>query len=487
MAKNNIPPEQPFTDQVSELGYQYEGTHNQYGNHGYGTLDGWTNNRVEYLRQNEDGTTTKLEYFYNNSSNEFTGVRATTLSSNGRQIDCKSFTVLEEFYSSSYAQANNMPHSTPEGTKNEETPNLMNTGENAPSTPDEFTDSSGDNSTFHGDGDNGDKSEIDTINERADAEDLERIRGINLTEYTTLDKTTFNTEAFEEFKNIIVVDIDDIKKLHRYVCIACNYLTVDIKHSFNRVVTSFDSLNKLTKEKVQSEWDYRITMAENQTYKINSSFNNIISNLKDIIAKDEETDDDKKGSTRYTRPIDEITPVEPTIPVDLDSLNKLTPAIAGAISFTEVISMYTTIGSDNVVQSSLTGNYGLLGLIHRNDKYYYKIIDKATGQVYFVEMNDKSKIEWDERGERKAIEIVGDGANILKLPQEGDVLVRNPEVGDVYFLNGEQMTFDGIDYYFISDNVTGEVGYIPVNTSLSEPVLVSELGSVTSDNISEVK
>ena len=102
-------------------------------------------------------------------------------------------------------------------------------------------------------------------------------------------------------------------------------------------------------------------------------------------------------------------------------------------------------------------------------------------------MNDKSKIEWDERGERKAIEIVGDGANILKLPQEGDVLVRNPEVGDVYFLNGEQMTFDGIDYYFISDNVTGEVGYIPVNTSLSEPVLVSELGSVTSDNISEVK
>lgn len=334
--------------------------------------------------------------------------------------------------------------------------------------------------------DTGDKSEIDTINERADAEDWERFKGISLTAYT-IDKITFDTEAFEEFKNIIVVDIDDIKKLHRYICNACSYLTVDIKQSLNKVVSSFDSLNKLTQEKVQSEWNYRITMAKSQTYKMNSSFNDIISNLKDKIAKNKKTDADNEGSTRDPKPVDEITPVEPTIPVDLDTLTKLTPAIAGAITFTEIVSMYTAIGSETVVKSSLTGNYGLLGLIHQNDKYYYKIIDKATGQVYFVEVNDKSKIEWDERGERKAVEVVGDGANILKLPQEGDVLVRNPEVGDVYFLNGEKMTFDGIDYYFISDNVTGEVGYIPVNASLSEPVLVSELGSVTSDNISGVK
>lgn len=331
------------------------------------------------------------------------------------------------------------------------------------------------------------EEEDDAISEKADQEDFERFRGINLTEYTTLDKITFNTEAFEVFKNIIVVDIDDIKKLHRYICNACSYLTVDIKQSLNKVVSSFDSLNKLTQEKVQSEWNYRITMAKSQTYKMNSSFNDIISNLKDKIAKNKKTDADNEGSTRDPKPVDEITPVEPTIPVDLDTLTKLTPAIAGAITFTEIVSMYTAIGSETVVKSSLTGNYGLLGLIHQNDKYYYKIIDKATGQVYFVEMNDKSKIEWDERGERKAVEIVGKEANILKLPQEGDVLVRNPEVGDVYFLNGDKMTFDGIDYYFISDNVTGEVGYIPVNTSLSEPVLVSELGSITSDNVSEVK
>ena len=41
----------------------------------------------------------------------------------------------------------------------------------------------------------------------------------------------------------------------------------DIKDAFNTVVESFDSLNKLTKEKVKSEWDYRITMAEKQIYK----------------------------------------------------------------------------------------------------------------------------------------------------------------------------------------------------------------------------
>ena len=160
MAKNNIPPEQPFTDQVSELGYQYESTHDQYGNHGYGTLYGWTNNRVEYLRQNEDGTTTKLEYFYNNSSNEFTGVRATTLSSNGRQIDCKAFIDLEEFYSSSYAQKNisentGESQSQAEGEQKKSTASDDNSGNLMPKTdppdPTEFKEDKeeGDGSKFH--------------------------------------------------------------------------------------------------------------------------------------------------------------------------------------------------------------------------------------------------------------------------------------------------------------------------------------------------
>ena len=102
-------------------------------------------------------------------------------------------------------------------------------------------------------------------------------------------------------------------------------------------------------------------------------------------------------------------------------------------------------------------------------------------------MNDKAKITWDERGERQAIEIVGDNAFVMKLPQEGDVLVRTADVGDVYFLNGEKMTFDGIDYYNISDNQTGEVAYIPLGSGVSEPTLVSNLGGTSlADSLSEV-
>ena len=75
----------------------------------------------------------------------------------------------------------------------------------------------------------------------------------------------------------------------------------------------------------------------------------------------------------------------------------------------------------------------------------------------------------------------------MKLPQEGDVLVRIADVGDVYFLNGDKMTFDGIDYYNITDNITGETAYIPVGEAISGPTLVSNLGSTSlSDSLGEV-
>ena len=269
-------------------------------------------------------------------------------------------------------------------------------------------------------------------------------------------------------------------------------------------------MNPKTKEKLQSTIDLEyLTLLLSKKYRSNitEGFNNLISELTQNIKDNGAIDENASGSTNSpgtnteyaggyggggghsggstdTSPIGDITPQTPT---NQDNLNMLTPAIAGMVAFTEVVSMYTSIGAENSVQSSLTGNYGLLGLVHQNDKYYYKIIDKTTGQVYFVEMNDKAKITWDDKGERQAIEIVGDNAFVMKLPQEGEVLVRTAAVGDVYLLNGEKMTFDGIDYYNISDSVTGEVAYIPLGSGVSEPTLVSNLGSTTSsDSSSEV-
>ena len=298
----------------------------------------------------------------------------------------------------------------------------------------------------------------------------------------------------------------DVKELRDKVIDAADYFNENIVTGIDNIITSLEELNPKTKEKLQKTDLEYLKLSLSKTYRnnITEGFNDLIDELTKNLYDNDAIDTNSSGEAETNnpegiprnpggggggggggstdpKPIDEITP---EIPINKDNLDKLTPAIAGMVTFTEVVSLYTSIGSENTIQSSLTGNYGVLGLVHKNDKYYYKIIDKSTGQVYFAEMNDKAKITWDERGERVTVEIVGEGVNILKLPQEGDVLVRNPEIGDVYFLNGEKMTFDGIDYYFISDSVTGEVAYIPLGSGVSEPTLVSTLGGIPSANSS---
>lgn len=547
MANNNIPPEQPFTDQVSELGYQYIDTYEQYRNKGFGTLDGWTNHRVEYLRQNEDGTTTKIEYFYNNSSKKFEGVRATTLSSNGRSmIDSKTFKDLGEFYDSSYAQKN-ISENTGES--------QSQTGNDAPTDPNEFEETNNSEEDIEGsinptttedeqkqstasDDNSGNLIETDPPDSTEFKEKKEEgtsskfsfdIHDIStkVNSFTTSlvdtaknnisnilsnqEESTFNADAYESFKNLnIKVDLTDVKELRDKVIDAADYFNENIVTGIDNIITSLEELNPKTKEKLQktdSDLEYlKLSLSKTYRNNITEGFNDLIDKLTQNIKDNRAIDDEIRGSsasktyesiqhitntnTGSGGESTETTPIEDIvseIPINQDTINKLTPAIAGMVTFTEIVSMYTTIGSENSVQSSLTGNYGLLGLVHQNDKYYYKIIDKSTGQVYFVEMNDKAKITWDDKGERQAIEVVGDNAFVMKLPQEGDVLVRTADVGDVYFLNGDKMTFDGIDYYNITDSITGETAYIPVSEAISGPTLVSNLGSTSlSDSLGEV-
>ena len=318
------------------------------------------------------------------------------------------------------------------------------------------------------------------------------------------EEATFKVDAYESFKKLnIKVDLTDVKELRNKVIDAADYFNENIVTGIDNIIASLEELNPKTKEKLQKIDLEILKLSLSKTYRnnITEGFNvlidNLTQNLNDNDAIDTNSSGEAKtdnpgdiptnpggggggggGSTR-PKPIDDITP---EIPVNQDNLNKLTPAIAGMIAFSEVVALYTSIGAENFVQSSLTGNYGLLGLVHQNDKYYYKIIDKSTGQVYFAEMNDKAKITWDDKGERQAIEVVGDNAFVMKLPQEGEVLVRTADVGDVYFLNGDKMTFDGIDYYNITDSITGETAYIPVSEALAGPTLVSNLGSTSSSN-----
>lgn len=320
------------------------------------------------------------------------------------------------------------------------------------------------------------------------------------------EEATFKVDAYESFKNLnIKVDLTDVKELRNKVIDAADYFNENIVTGIDNIIASLEELNPKTKEKLQKIDLEILKLSLSKTYRnnITEGFNDLIDKLTQNLNDNDAIDTNSSGEAETNnpgviptnpgrgggggggstkpKPIEDITP---EIPVNQDNLNKLTPAIAGMIVFTEVVSLYTSIGSENPIQSSLTGNYGLLGLVHQNDKYYYKIIDKSTGQVYFAEMNDKAKITWDDKGERQAIEVVGDNAFVMKLPQEGDVLVRTADIGDVYFLNGDKMTFDGIDYYNITDSITGETAYIPVSEALAGPTLVSNLGGIPSANSS---
>ena len=58
---------------------------------------------------------------------------------------------------------------------------------------------------------------------------------------------------------------------------------------------------------------------------------------------------------------------------------------------------------------------------------------------------------------------------------EGNILERIAKIGDIFFLNDDNISIDGIDYYNISDSITGKNLYIPISDSIAKPDLISNI------------
>ena len=158
-------------------------------------------------------------------------------------------------------------------------------------------------------------------------------------------------------------------------------------------------------------------------------------------------------------------------------MQKYSSIIVATVLFSEIVPLYEVIGDQTSIQSvTNTDIYKLIGIQKEADKYYFKILDSSTGKIYFAEINDKIKINWDQLGERKAVEVIGDNVFIMKEPAiEGNILERIAKIGDIFFLNDDNISIDGIDYYNISDSITGKNLYIPISDSIAKPDLISNI------------
>lgn len=138
----------------------------------------------------------------------------------------------------------------------------------------------------------------------------------------------------------------------------------------------------------------------------------------------------------------------------------LVSSIVGAITFKEIVPLYSTIGTSSTQSASLTGNYGLLGVVNENGKYYYKIIDKDTNSVYYVEIDDKANI--------------GDFSQVLEI-KEPETMLTSTEIGSnnfykltesntCYLVQGE---VENNDIKFVNVSENGNSYYIPLSDSVN--------------------
>lgn len=317
-----------------------------------------------------------------------------------------------------------------------------------------------------------------------------------------MNNMTFDVETLKGKLNNINISVDDIKNVRSKAIELLQYFDDKVLKLSKEIVDNFPSINELTKEKLISyglDVDYLIYIYNSHQNTIAYHLNDVIESLAQSIEANLATNDNGKGTetgkiseikagnnggnSGSSTPSTDTSTVDETVAIDQETLTRLMPAVTGMVTFAEIVSMYEKIGNNLPVQSSEAGQYGIIGVVQENGKYYYKLLDTKTGKVYFTEINEKSKINWDEKGERKVVEVKDENAMILnKTGESDDGLVRFADKGDVYLLTDDKTTVDGIDYYNIMDSKTDTNAYMVSSDSVSQPKSISDLISAVGDS-----
>ena len=328
---------------------------------------------------------------------------------------------------------------------------------------------------------------------------------LNNLNFESFKDVVFDEKAYSTLENILDgkkgknIDIEDIKSVKNKVCLLINYFQEDITISHNKMLDLYSGVNSKTKEKFNALYgldDTKLIDYFNSYQKIIiNNLNDIMHNLITIIEKNIEIDNNESGvrkreynsytpsgggsssDTPSSNPNETINNIE-KVPNYDEVMTKYSSVMVATVLFNEITPLFEKIGDTTSVQSVQNSEiYKLIGIVKSEDgKYYYQVIDSSTGRIYLADINSNATLKWDELGERKAIEVVGDSAFVLKSTNEGDnMLERVASKGDVYLVNGDKINVDGIDYYSINDNETGNTAFMPVSDSITDPKLIGEI------------
>ena len=348
--------------------------------------------------------------------------------------------------------------------------------------------------------------DMDAFQEIDDAKKTDDMTGIS----KIPDENSFKKEKLREIAfdypsstGNIQYSTGDIDSLIKQIKNIREYFNVDLIRKYNELTSSLSNINLKTGEKFVDKTN--ISISRKQEYfdeenkKLIASVYAIVVRLQIIKKQIENVDEDGLGATDElpqipnvvasgqsssgnshnsqsstdTETVEEIVKV----PNYDEVMQKYSSIIVATVLFSEIVPLYEVIGDQTSIQSvTNTDIYKLIGIQKEADKYYFKILDSSTGKIYFAEINDKAKINWDQLGERKAVEVIGDNVFIMKEPAiEGNILERIAKIGDIFFLNDDNISIDGIDYYNISDSITGKNLYIPISDSIAKPDLISNI------------
>ena len=279
----------------------------------------------------------------------------------------------------------------------------------------------------------------------------------------------YNSEEAENFMNSFKSCISDFD--------------TDIREKINVAITHYASINAKTSEKLAT---MGITLA-NLEYDMGTQFarcidyfNDIISTVATLKAATEEEDATTSSVTEQPTGTYVFSPSggssssestnteDPVIPDILPDV-----IMFGTLVLTEAVTMYETIGGVGT-QASIDGNYSVLEIVKDGDNYYYKIIDNATGKVYYVPVNNQVQFATEYE---KIVEIK-ENAMLLNSTEIGsDNFVKLADPNKIYFVQGETES-NGITFYEVVEDGTGETYYIPFSDSI-EVTSLDSIGSTT--------
>ena len=153
-------------------------------------------------------------------------------------------------------------------------------------------------------------------------------------------------------------------------------------------------------------------------------------------------------------------------------------ALVGTVLINGTAILYTDTIGGKKVESSPTASYGLLGIQKLGDVYYYRMIDKATGQVYFTEFNNNITIQTNYKN---LLEINKPTAMLDSTEIGTDNFKKLADENTLYFVSGQKED-KGINFVNVLDPTDGKSYYVALSDSNQE-IAISSIIKVGNEEV----